>query len=320
MRMWTASAALILTGAVLLTGCGNDKSEGKTSGSGEAKLKIETSFYPMYEFTKQVAGDLADVESLIPAGVEPHDWEPSPKDIAKIQDADVFVYNGAGLEGWVDQVLSAADGSSLTVVEASKGQDMMEGTEEEDHEAEEAGHDDHDHGGLDPHVWLSPVRAVQEVRAIEAALGKADPDNKETYKANADAYAAKLGQLDQEFKSAFAQVKRKDFITQHAAFGYLAKDYGLEQVPIAGLSPEQEPSAEQMAGIVNFAREHKVKTIYFETLVTSKVADTIAKEVGAETAVLNPLEGLTDEEKAQNLDYIGVMKQNLEALKKGLNQ
>jgi zinc transport system substrate-binding protein len=330
-------AILSLSALLIAAGCGNNAVNSSTttnaSGAAEAtalpessKLNIKVSFYPIYEFTKNVAGDLADVEALIPAGIEPHDWEPTAKDMAEISDADMLIYNGAGMEGWVDQVLESVSGTPLITVEASKGLDIMEGTEEEEadhhHEEGEHAHEEHshDHGGLDPHVWLNPTLAIQEVRNIEAALAAAAPEHAEDFKTNADAYVAKLEQLDQEFKDGLKDTKRKDFITQHAAFGYLAKQYGLTQVPIAGLSPEQEPSAANMSKIVEFAKEHKVKTIFFETLVSSSVADTIAKEIGAKAAVLNPIEGLTEEDRSQNLDYLGIMRQNLEALKSALNE
>lgn len=389
-------AAFSLSAALAVAGCGSAKpseSNGSmnttnskvTDTSTAAKLKIKTSFYPMYEFTRQVAGDLADVENLVPAGVEPHDWEPTPQDMAGIADADVIVYNGAGMESWIDQVLDSVKDRDLKVIEASQGIEIMEGeghshshdhgaegehshedehahdhgTEGEhshedehahdhsvegehshedehahDHGAEgEHSHEDehahdhgaegghhHDHGGLDPHVWLSPALAIQQVRNIEQGLAEADPQHKDAYKANADAYVSKLEALDQEFKEGLKDSKRKDFITQHAAFGYLAKEYGLTQVPIAGLSPDQEPSASQMAKIIEFAKENNVNTIFFETLVASNVAETIAAEIGATTAVLNPIEGLTEEDISKQLDYIAIMRQNLQALQAALNE
>ncbi len=348
--------ASLLSLMLIIGGCGSNAAgvtnsasspEGKTdaqasSGTTETqaagKLKVEASFYPMYEFARGVGGDLVDVELLVPSGTEPHDWEPTPQDIAKIEDADLLVYNGAGMESWVDQVLDASSNAKLRAVEASKGLDIMESSEEEehehdaadeqahesgevhDHEGEEAHGHDHDHGGLDPHVWLSPKLAMQEIRNIEAAFAEADSKNAAQYKSNADAYVAKLEALDAEFKSGLSGTKRTDFITQHAAFGYLARDYGLTQVPIAGLSPDQEPSAREMADVVEFAKQHDVKTIFFETLVSSKVAETIATEIGAETDVLNPLEGLTSEETAAGEDYLSVMRKNLEALKKALDE
>lgn len=357
MKKWIpfVSALTIAALAVSLAGCGQKEEVSAPAGAQPAaqkqKLKIEASFYPMYEFARQVAGDLAEVNLLIPPDVEPHDWDPTPQDMGKIEQADVLVYNGAGLEGWIEQILNSSGNKNLSVVEASKGLELIEGAEgehehgeaahsaheagdkhdaAEDHDAE-AGHShedaheheheyDHDHGGMDPHVWLSPQLAVKEVRNIEAALIEKAPEHKEQFTKNADAYVAKLEQLDADYKKELQNAKRKDFITQHAAFGYLAKTYGLTQVPIAGLSPEQEPSASAMADVVKFAKEHQVKTIFFETLVSSQVADTIAKELGAKTAVLNPLEGLTAEEQAKNMDYISVMRANLEALKKALNE
>ncbi|QQZ59241.1 zinc ABC transporter substrate-binding protein [Paenibacillus sonchi] len=363
-------AVLSLAAMLIASGCGNKNTASNAEEAAPAssataepsaaepavktdKLNIKVSFYPMYEFTKNIVGDLADVETLIPAGIEPHDWEPTAQDMAEISAADVLVYNGAGMEGWAQQVIDSAKGTQLVAVEASKGLDIMEGVEEEEeHHADEAGHDheagehaeeaehnheadgtaeedhdhghshnhDHDHGGLDPHVWLAPSLAIKEVRTIEAALAAASPENAAAFQTNSDAYIAKLEQLDQDFKAGLKDTKRKDFITQHAAFGYLAKEYGLTQVPIAGLSPEQEPSAAQMAKIVEFAKAHKVKTIFFETLVSSNVADTIAGEIGAKSAVLNPIEGLTEADRSSNLDYLGIMRQNLEALKTALNE
>jgi len=325
MKAWFKKLFVLPVGiALLLSGCGGN--DGKTSGGAShapasadsgRKLKVVTTFYPMYEFARQVAGDHADVVALIPPGAEPHDWEPSAKDMASIKEADVFVYNGI-VEGWAEQALSSAANDKRIAVEASKGIELMEGLPEE----EEDGHDREGEGGPvpDPHVWLDPVLAQQEVAAIEAAFERADPAHKEDYKKNADAYIAKLKNLDEEYREGLKDVKHQAFVTQHAAFGYLAKRYGLTQVPIAGLSPDQEPSPDQMADIVKFAKDHQVKTIFFETLVDPQVAQTIADEIGATTDVLNPLEGLTDEDKKNNLDYIGIMKNNLEALKKALNE
>ncbi|GIO13961.1 zinc ABC transporter substrate-binding protein [Cohnella xylanilytica] len=296
------------------------------SGEAETKLKVVTTFYPMYEFSRQVAGDNADVVALVPAGAEPHDWEPSAKDMALIADADVFVYNGI-VEGWAEKALASAGNADRIVVKASEGIALQEGVaeEEDDHghgdEAEGAEDRDHDHGHeLDPHVWLDPSLAKREVSNIEAALAKADPEHAADYASNAEAFNAKLSELDQAFRDGLKDAKRKEFVTQHAAFGYLAKAYGLTQVPISGLSPDQEPSPERMADIVKEAKRRDVKTIFFETLVDPKVARTIADEIGAATDVLNPLEGLTDEDRKNGLDYIGIMRNNLAALKKALNQ
>lgn len=293
----------------LLSGCA------ATPTSSNGKLNVVTTFYPMYEFTKEVAGEHANVTALIPAGAEPHDWEPSAKDMKKIKEAGVFVYNGI-VEGWVDKTLQSAGNEQRVVIEASKGITLMEGLpeeEEEDHKGAEGGK------VLDPHVWLDPVLAQKEVDTIAAGLAQADPAHQDDYLKNAEAYKAKLQALDNSFRTGLSTVKRKEFVTQHAAFGYLAKEYGLIQVPIAGLSPEEEPAPDKMADIIQFSKDNQVKTIFFETLVDSKVAKTIAKEINAKTDVLNPIEGLTDQDKKNNLDYLAVMTSNLEALKKALN-
>jgi zinc transport system substrate-binding protein len=312
MKAWFIKSFVLSAGlALILSGCGgnSDSSNAQSNADGGKKLNVVTTFYPMYEFSKQVGGDHADVIALIPAGAEPHDFEPSAKDMTKVKEADIFVYNGI-VEGWAEQALQSAANDKRIVVEASKGIELMDGLPEEGN----VGHI------LDPHVWLDPVLAQKEVAFILAAFEKADPANKEDYKKNADAYIAKLKDLDTAFKTGLKDIKRKEFVTQHAAFSYLAKEYGLTQIPIAGLSPEQEPSPDKMADIVKFAKEHHVQTIFFETLVDPKVAQTVANEIGAKTDVLNPLEGLTDEDKKNNLDYIGIMNKNLEALKKELNE
>jgi zinc transport system substrate-binding protein len=312
MKLIVLSAVL----ALILSGCGgnNNSLNAQSSADSGKKLKVVTSFYPMYEFSKQVGGDHAEVIALIPAGVEPHDWEPSAKDMTLIKEADIFVYNGI-VEGWAEQALQSAANDKRIVIEASKGIELMEGLPEEgEAHTEEEGH------LQDPHVWLSPALAQKEVMSIQAAFEKADPANKEDYKKNADAYIAKLKDLDAAFKTGLKDVKHKEFVTQHAAFSYLAKEYGLTQIPISGLSPEQEPSPDKMVEIVKFTKEHNVQTIFFETLVDPKVAQTVANEIGAKTDVLNPLEGLTDEDNKNGLDYIGIMNKNLEALKKALNE
>ena len=334
-----AAAAL----ALLISGCGTNtnsdssaashsspsvSSEPSVQPSSGKKLKVAATFYPMVEFSMQVAGDHAEVTGLIPTGVEPHDWEPSAKDIVQLKEADIFVYNGI-VEEWAEDALKGAANDKRVVVEATHGMELMEGEAEEEHEHADEHEDDHaedheeghDHQhAIDPHVWLSPVLAQKQVKVIEEAFSKADPAHKEDYAKNAEAYITQLKELDQAYKTGLKDVKRKEFVTQHAAFAYLAKEYGLTQVPIAGLSPEQEPSPDKMADIIQFAKEKQVKTIFFETLVDPKVAQTIAKDLGAKTDVLNPLEGLTDEYRKNNQDYIAIMKKNLAALQKALNE
>ncbi|MHC5228475.1 metal ABC transporter substrate-binding protein [Enterococcus sp. LJL99] len=304
---------LAIIAIFLLAACGQTKEETKKA---EDKIKVVTTFYPMYDFTKNIVGDLGDVELLIPAGTEPHDYEPSAKDIAKITDSDVFVYNSLELETWVKDVLENVDQKKVTVVDASQNITLMDGAVHEDEDEEE--HEGHEHE-LDPHVWLDPVLAKKEVETIRDALIKRYPEHKETFEKNATTYLEKLTELDQEYQAAFKEAKNKTFVTQHAAFGYLAKQYGLTQESIAGISPDQEPSPSRLAELKKYIEANHVSVIYFETTASSKVAKTLAKETGVELAVLNPLESLTQKEQDAGEDYISVMKENLAALKKSIN-
>ncbi len=293
---------------LMVSGCSNTAStKSEKTSEGSKKLQIVTTFYPMYYFAKKVAGDSANVELLIPNGVEPHDWEPTAKDMAKIQDADVFIYNSQYFELWTEKVLKSINDSKLKVVEASSGIKLMDALESEEGEEHTA--------SKDPHVWLSPVLAQQEVNTIAKALEQADPSNKDQFQKNATALNSELADLDHLYKETIDKAKKKEFVTQHAAFGYLAKQYGLTQIAIAGLSPDVEPTLGKLAELTELTKKKNMKVVYFEEMTSSKVAETLAKEIGAKTEVLNPLEGLTKEEQQQGLDYFGVMKKNLDALK-----
>lgn len=340
--------SMMLLAVLVIAACGKGENDA-SGGSSKEKLQIMTTFYPMYEFTKNIAGDKADVKLLIPSNQEPHGWEPTPKDIANVQASDLFIFNSIYMESFVDTIKSAVDNKETVFIEASNGITLEEGiTDEHDHEGEEAEHDheseeadhnheseeaghdheseeaEHDHESeeaehehsheKDPHVWLSPALAIKEVETITASLIEADPDNKETYQQNSEAYIAKLSALDQQYKDSLSKVEKKEMITQHAAFGYLASEYGLTQVPIAGLSPEQEPNAQRLAELKDFAKEHDISVIYFEETASQKVADTLATEIGAKTEVLSTLEVLSKEDEDNGLDYIKVMERNLEKI------
>lgn len=251
----------------------------------------------MYEFARQVAGDRAEVVSLVPAGVEPHDWEPTPQDIVLAQGARVIVVNGSGLEPWAGRVVREA-GTRAVIVTATEGLPLEPS---------------------DPHVWLDPVLAQSQAGAIRAGLARADPDNARVYAENARAYQAKLAALHEAFQAGLRDCATRDLVVSHAAFGYLARRYGLTMVPIMGTAPEAEPSPAQLAAIVRLARERKVRTVFFETLLSPRLAETLAREVGARTLVLNPVEGLTKEEAAAGRDYVALMEENLRNLRAGLD-
>ena len=283
------------------------------------KLKVMASFYPMYDFAQKIGGDQVEVTNMVPAGTEPHDWEPAASNIKGLEEADVFVYNGAGMEHWVPDVLASLDNKKLIAVEASTGINLLEGSEHEEEEnGEKDGHTDEI--TYDPHVWLAPENAKKEMENIKEALVSADPDHQEYYEKNYQTYAKKLDDLDAEYQEKLSDVKTRDVIAAHQAFGYLCQAYGLNQIGIEGLSADSEPDAARMKEIVDFAKEHQVKTIFFEELVSPKVSETIAKEIGAQAKMLNPLEGLSDEELAAGADYFFVMESNLETLVEALNQ
>lgn len=285
-----------------------------SSAASEGSLRVMASFYPMYDFAVKIGGDKVKVMDMVPAGTEPHDWEPAATDIKNLEDADVFVYSGAGMEHWVSTVLASLENRNLVSVEASEGITLRLGHEEKE-EHEET---DEDHGQYDPHVWLSPLNAKKEIENIKDAFVKADPNNQSYYEANYTEYAAKFDQLDQEYRDTISGLTNKNIVVAHEAFGYLCDAYGLKQVGIEGLSPDSEPDPAKMAEVIDFVRENHVKVIFFEELVSPKVAETIAYETGASAEMLNPLEGLGDEELAAGEDYFSVMESNLEKLKAAL--
>lgn len=312
MKRIPRAAAALLCAALLFTGCATQQAEQVPE---DDRLTVYASFYTMYDFAQKIGGEKARISVMVPDGTEPHDWEPAAADIAGIQNADLFIYNGVGMEHWAEDILSSLDSSRLVVIEASKGIALREGDHEE---AEEAAEEYDDHGGLDPHVWLDPQNAKQELEAIKNAFVQADPDNASYYETNYEKWAKEFDALDEEFRTALSDIPQKEIIVSHEAYGYLCAAYGLTQIGIEGLSPDSEPDPGRMAEIIELAREKGVTTIFFEELLSPDVANAIAAETGAKTAVLSPVEGLTDEERASGADYLSVMRKNLNALKEAL--
>ena len=298
----------------LLTGCGTQPAD---TAAGDGRLRVLTSFYPMYDFACKIGGDCIDVTNMVPSGTEPHDWEPSTNDLKNLEKADVFIYNGADMEPWADDLLVSRS-DTLRVVEASENVELRttDGEHEHAHEHEDA---DHHHGDFDPHVWLDPENAKIEMEAIRDALCAADPENSTVFQSNYEKYAAELDALDAEFREKLAPLPNRTIVVAHEAFGYLCDAYGLTQVGIEGLSPDSEPDPGRMAEVIDFVREHSISTLFFEELVSPKVAEAIASETGAQAKMLSPLEGLSDEQAAAGADYFSVMHDNLAALMEALN-
>lgn len=292
-----------------VTGCSSTQPASEDEGT--SKINVVASFYPMADFAEKIGGDKVDVTNLVPAGIEPHDWEPSTTDVRDISDAALLVYNGAGMESWVEDVMAGLDGGPA-VVEASAGVTLIEGSAHEDDEA--SADQEGEEEATDPHVWLDPENAKIEMRNIADALASVDPDNASYYEENYDKYAEQIDELDQEFRDGLASSTRHTIVVSHEAFGYLCNAYGLEQLGIEGLSADSEPDAARMAEIIDFVNENDVTTIFFEDLVSPKVAESIARETGADVEELNPLEGLTDDEIAAGEDYFSIMRKNLTSL------
>lgn len=308
--------SILALATILLTACSNT-----SPTSNEKKGKVITSFYPVYEFTKQVAGDELDVELLINAGTEVHDFSPSTKDIAKITEADMFVYLDDNMETWAENVIATSKKSEESVIMASDGILLLPGLEEEhDHH----GHDHHGHEGhhheFDPHLWLSPERAITLLENIKLGLIAKYPNKKEIFEKNANNYLEKLTALDKAYREKLSNAKQKHFVTQHTAFAYLAFDYGLKQVAISGLNAEADPSIQKLQELTQYIKDNDIKYIYFEENAKKSLAETLAKETGVLLEVLNPLESLSEDNIKNGKDYISVMTDNLNNLYKTTSQ
>jgi zinc transport system substrate-binding protein len=273
----------LLSLLVLLGGCGSDE-----AGS---RRQVVAAFYPIAYAAERVAPD-AEVDNLTPAGAEPHDLELSPRNVEHVRDADTVLYFGEGFMPALEQAV-AGDEQAVDLLAGEKLRRGVEG----------------DETVPDPHVWLDPNRYADIVRKIADALGKPG---------SSDELIAQLRRLDEDFRTGLAHCARREIVTSHAAFGYLARAYGLEQIPLTGIAPEAEPSAQAIEALVEEVKRRGATTVFFETLVSPKLAQTVAREAGARTAVLDPIEGLSKDEIADGADYFSVMRANLAALRKAL--
>ncbi len=283
--------------AVSLFGCGSDGEKVREEG----KLQVYTSFYCVYDFVSQIGGDKVQVYNMLPNGAEPHNWEPTPGDMLKLENADFLFYNGRGRESWVDKVIGSVENKNIKYVELSKGIEFLDSNE-----------------NTDPHIWLDPKNAKKEAETIKNALVMADSANEAYYNENYKVFADRIDKLDIDFKNAVSETKNKTIVVAHEAYGYLCGAYGLEQLGIEGLSAESEPSPAKMAEISKFVKNNGIKFIFFEELLTPKAASVISEETGAELLVLNPFEGITEQEEKDNEDYFSVMYKNLDNIKKAL--
>lgn len=344
--------------AVMLTACGSSAANNNNNNNNDNKvavtesqkpkaegLNVVTTTYILRDLTEEIAGDKATVTCLIPKGQGVHGFEPSPKEMNQVNEADLFIYNGAGLESFTDRLKETAEGDA-TFVEASEGIELLKGghhhhhdedadhdhdhdhdaadhdhdAAEHDHDHDAADHDhdhdaaehDHEHEGMDPHVWMAPENAEEMAENICEALAAKDPDNAAYYKANYEKLSEKFDALDDSFENVLAKAKHKDIVVSHEAYGYLAKEYGLNQIPIEGINSESEPDPKAMKAIVDEMKAKGIKTVFTEPNEDDKIAQTVASEAGAEVKELDPMEYESDK------NYFERMESNLKILESAL--
>jgi zinc transport system substrate-binding protein len=299
---------LILAAGSLLVGCG-----GSTPAAGptpQAPASVVAAFYPLAYAAARVGGEGIDVTNLTPVGAEPHDVELTARDVERVHSADLVLYLGGGFQPALERILGGSDAHAVDLLD---GLELRHGADphghDDEHEDAPGGEAGGEEESVDPHVWLDPLRYAAIVKRIGLELGAED---------RAAAVVAELEALHAEYEEGLADCARRELVTSHAAFGYLADRYDLRQIAISGLSPEAEPSARDLEALIEEVREHDATTVFFETLVSPRLAQTVAREAGATAAVLNPLEGLTREEADAGADYLSVMRENLDALRRAL--
>jgi len=289
----------------------------------EGRLSIAVTFNAMEELTRAVAGDMVDISLIIPEGMEPHNAEPTPQNLIFLSNADALVYNGCGMEFYLEKVLESVQNKKLVLIEASGGIDPIK-LKKDDHKHSHEDHEDddesegevhhHHHGSVDPHTWLSPNCAITMVQNIQRELSRIDAKNSALYKKNADAYIKQLRSLIKNYKKKFARLKNKSFVASHAAFGYLCRDFGLVQSSIRDVFAEGEPNAKQLATLVEHCKKHGIKTIFSEEVASTALAETLSREVGGKVVKIYTIELPED-----GMSYLSRMQENLKRISENLN-
>lgn len=321
---------ILLLTVFTLAACGAAETENGESATYSKKLQVYTTVYPLTYFTERIGGDLVEVKSIYPAGANEHTFEPTQQDMIAIAEADLMFYIGLGLEGFIDSAKKTLEGEDVEFaaladsitdkqLEAAlehEGEEAHEDEHEEEHEehSEESSHDGHDHGSTDPHVWMSPKLSQDLADSIKDSLIAKDPENAEVYEKNHADLIEELEQLDQSFSQLHERVTKDTFFVSHAAFTYLSEPYGFEQVAVAGLNSQDEPSQKELTEIVDLARDKNIEYIVFEQNVSSNLTEVVQKEVGAEAVQMHNLGVLTQEDIDNEETYFTLMEKNLEVL------
>lgn len=290
-------AVLLIT---LVSGCNSNK--GQSKGKSRDEINVMASFNAVADITKEIGRDKVNVSVMVPKGTEAHDFEPKPKDVASLNESDLFIYNGLDMEHWAEDTLKTIN-SDVTIVEASKDANLLELKNSSD---------DHGHGNYDPHIWLSLKEAKVMAKNIMEGLIKVDAANEDYYVENFNDFTKRADELFNEYEKKFQYVKNKNFVTGHEAFAYLCRDFDLTQKSVAGVFNEGEATSVKLKETIDYCKSNNVKTIFMEQGASSKVTDTISKETGAKVEEINTLE--------IEGTYIDTMKSNLEKIYNGLNK
>ncbi|WP_377891704.1 metal ABC transporter solute-binding protein, Zn/Mn family [Alkalihalobacillus sp. R86527] len=300
----------------LLVGCASGSNE-----TSEGKLVIYTTLYPTEYFAERIGGDAVKAESIIPPGSDAHSFDPTTRTMTQLAESDLFIFNGAGLEGFADTAKDILQKEGVMTLEASNGIDLAE-TEEghEEHDEEDGNHHEHDHGNVDPHVWIDPVFAIEQARNIKDSLIELNPEQEKEFEANFKKLEDDLLEIDQLFKTMVSNAEKKEFLISHDAYGYWEKRYGLEQLSVSGLSPSQEPTQQQLEKIIETAKNYNLSYMIFEQNVTPKPAKTVQKELGLEPLRIHNLSVLSEDDINNDEDYLSLMKKNIQTLEKALNE
>ncbi len=268
----------------------------------DKKLQVTASFYPLYFFSTQIAGEYADVYNITPAGAEPHDYEPTARDMALIEKADLVIVNGAKFESWAERLKDTLKNKLIITGEKLADQQLVEDS----------------HSRPDPHVWLSPILAKEIINIISKGLIQADPQNQIQYEKNTQILLSQMENLHSTYVKGLSICNKNVFVTSHAAFAYLATTYNLQQISISGISPEEEPSTKQLAQTADLIKSKHIKYIFFESLVSPKLSQTLAQEINAQTLTLDPIEGIPEKQMQLGENYFTIMKTNLTNLRTAL--
>ena len=306
--------SLAVVFSLMLASC--EKRESKSASAG--KLVVVTTLFPLYDFARQTGKERVDVSMLLPPGVEAHAFEPRPADVKRIQKADIFIFTGKIMEPWVDEFLKGVDAKDLLIIDASRGINLLQAAEERGRE--EGRHHEHEPAGLDPHIWLDFANDEQMVDAITAGFMEKDPAGRAFYRKNGDDYKKKLESLDRKYGETLSQCKNTVIVhAGHFAFGYLARRYHLQYISAyEGFSPDSEPTPRRLAALIDTMKKYGLKTIYYEELITPRVAEAIAKETGGKMLLLSAAHNITKDQLDSNVDFISLMDKNLINLKMGL--